>query len=197
MPTDPGFGKALRDGWHPVREADRHERNAPGHRHFGTIPNANEVETEHLTTGQRIADAVASNMGSWRFIVVQSCLLVCWVVFNVAAWIQHWDPYPFILLNLALSFQAAYSAPIIMMSQNRQAAKDRLSAELDYHVNVRAEHEITAINRRLDELSQQQWAPLLEMQRHQMDLLRRLDALTAKLEQAATPGRDVPPGSSG
>jgi uncharacterized membrane protein len=73
-----------------------------------------------LTVGQRIADTVAANMGSWRFIIIQSGILVIWIILNVTAYVQQWDPYPFILLNLALSFQAAYAAPFIMMSQNRQ-----------------------------------------------------------------------------
>ena len=78
-----------------------------------------------LTVGQRIADWVAATMGSWRFIIIQSIILLIWIVLNVTAYIQQWDPYPFILLNLALSFQAAYAAPFIMMSQNRQQDVDR------------------------------------------------------------------------
>ncbi len=73
-----------------------------------------------LTTGQRIADTVAATMGSWKFIIIQSVILLAWIALNITAYIEHWDPYPFILLNLALSFQAAYAAPFIMMSQNRQ-----------------------------------------------------------------------------
>ena len=95
-----------------------------------------------MTLGQRLADRIASIMGSWPFIIVQSILLFFWVTANVIGWVRHWDPYPFILLNLTLSFQAAYAAPIIMMSQNRQEAKDRLRAEHDYEVNVKAELEI-------------------------------------------------------
>jgi uncharacterized membrane protein len=105
----------------------------------------------HLTAGERIADAFAAIMGSWRFIIVQTAMLVVWVALNVIAWIHHWDPYPFILLNLALSFQAAYAAPIIMMSQNRQAAKDRLMAEQDYVINTKAEEEVKAIMHHLEQ----------------------------------------------
>src|SRR5262245_15452399 len=94
------------------------------------------------TIGARIADRVAETVGSWRFIIVQSCILALWIAMNVVAIINHWDPYPFILLNLILSFQAAYTAPIIMMSQNRQADIDRRQAEHDYKVNVKAELEI-------------------------------------------------------
>lgn len=82
----------------------------------------------HLPTniGERIADAVADRVGSWPFILIQSTLLATWIVLNAVAFIAHWDPYPFILLNLMLSFQAAYTGPFVMMSQNRQAAKDRI-----------------------------------------------------------------------
>lgn len=105
-----------------------------------------------LTLGQRIADTVASNMGSWPFIIIQSTILSLWIVLNVTAWIEHWDPYPFILLNLALSFQAAYAAPFIMMSQNRQQDIDRQAAETDYQVNIKAELEIEALHAKIDQL---------------------------------------------
>ena len=114
------------------------------------IINVNKVADERLTTGQRIADGVAATMGSWRFIIVQSCILVAWLILNSIAWIKHWDSYPFILLNLALSFEAAYAAPIIMMSQNRQAAKDRIMAESDYHCNTKGEEETRNIMDHLD-----------------------------------------------
>lgn len=137
-----------------------------------------EVDRAETTSGQRIADTVAVRIGSWPFIIVQSILLLCWLVANSLAWINHWDPYPFILLNLALSFQAAYSAPIIMMSQNRQAAKDRIAAEEDYQVNLRAELEIAAIHARLDDLAGAQWDRLLEIQARQEALLGELRDLT-------------------
>ena len=117
--------------------------------------NVNEVEEDRMTLGQRIADAVANTMGSWRFIIIQSSLLCAWIVLNVTAWISHWDPYPFILLNLALSFQAGYAAPFIMMSQNRQSDKDRLAAEIDHQVNSKAELEVGLLLRRLDDLERQ------------------------------------------
>lgn len=114
--------------------------------------NVNEVEEEQMTLGQRVADKVADTIGSWQFIIIQTIILTIWIILNVTAWVNHWDPYPFILLNLMLSFQAAYSAPVIMMSQNRQASKDRLSAEIDHQVNTKAELEINNLIRRLDEL---------------------------------------------
>jgi uncharacterized membrane protein len=107
--------------------ADKWEQKRLRHSHqHPPLINVNQVLVETLTPGQRVADRLAIVMGSWTFMVVQSIILAAWIALNVLAWMRHWDPYPFILLNLALSFQAAYAAPIIMMSQNRLAAKDRL-----------------------------------------------------------------------
>jgi len=114
--------------------------------------NVNEMEEERLTLGQRVADKVADIIGSWPFIITQSIILTVWIILNITAWINHWDPYPFILLNLTLSFQAAYAGPVIMMSQNRQSSKDRLAAEIDHQVNTKAELEINNLMRRMDEL---------------------------------------------
>jgi len=105
-----------------------------------------------LTAGQRIADIVAETMGSWNFIIIQSLLLAVWIALNVTAFVRQWDPYPFILLNLALSFQAAYAAPFIMMSQNRQQDIDRKSAQSDYQINIKAELEIELLHQKLDQL---------------------------------------------
>ena len=113
--------------------------------HHPPIRNVNEILEEELTFGQRAADWTTKIMGSWRFIIIQSLVLVVWVVLNVVAWTKHWDPYPFILMNLVMSLQAAYTAPIIMMSQNRQAMRDRLDAHNDYLVNQKAEEEVRAI----------------------------------------------------
>ena len=114
--------------------------------------NVNEMDEEQMTFGQRVADKVADTIGSWPFIITQTVILTIWIILNVTAWINHWDPYPFILLNLMLSFQAAYSGPVIMMSQNRQSLKDRLAAEVDHQVNTKAEIEINNLMRRMDEL---------------------------------------------
>jgi uncharacterized membrane protein len=100
--------------------------------------------------GDRVSDWVAATMGSWRFIIIQSVILLVWIILNVTAYVQRWDPYPFILLNLALSFQAAYAAPFIMMSQNRQAAIDRNAAQHDYTINAKAELEIELLHQKLD-----------------------------------------------
>jgi len=113
--------------------------------HHPPIKNVNEAFEKQLTLGQRASDRIANIVGSWPFIIVQSILLTMWVVLNVAAVIRHWDPYPFILMNLFLSMQAAYTAPIIMMSQNRQAERDRLEAHNDYVINQKAEEEIRAL----------------------------------------------------
>jgi uncharacterized membrane protein len=101
---------------------------------------------ETLSIGGRIADSVAKGMGSWSFIIIQTGLVVVWMGLNLIGFIYHWDAYPFILLNLLFSTQAAYAAPIIMMSQNRQNDRDRLHAEEDYKTNVDAKKEIEALS---------------------------------------------------
>jgi len=103
--------------------------------------------------GQLLADQVTRLLGSWPFLVAQTVILALWVAFNVIAWAQHWDPYPFILLNLALSFQAAYAAPVILMSQNRESQIDRQKLEYFYHVNLKSELELELLHHKLDELT--------------------------------------------
>ncbi len=106
------------------------------------IINVNKVADERLTVGQKVADRVASTMGSWRFIIIQGCILTAWIVMNtIQLFFKAFDPYPYILLNLTLSFEAAFAAPFIMISQNRQAEKDRLTAEGDYHCNIKGDEE--------------------------------------------------------
>jgi len=118
---------------------------APFQHKHPPVVNVNQQFAEVCTAGQRVADAFARAIGSWTFIVIQSMLLALWVALNVVAWVKMWDPYPFILLNLMLSFQAAYAAPIIMMSQNRQSQRDRLDARNDYLINLKAEEELRAV----------------------------------------------------
>ena len=116
---------------------------------------------EHAkSTGALVADFVAATVGSWRFIIIQSVILGIWIIFNIVGFIAAWDPYPFILLNLVLSFQAAYAAPIIMMSQNRQGEIDRRHAEHDYRINVKAELEIELLHDKIDLLREQEIAQL-------------------------------------
>ena len=125
--------------------------------------------------GERLADLVAATVGSWRFILVQSALLLAWVAANAAFGAGAWDPYPFILLNLMLSFQAAYTAPIIMMSQNRQADMDRDRAVADYQVNIRAEAEIARLHEKLDLLREKQLLEMTEMLRRALDRIEKLE----------------------
>ncbi|MDX2276121.1 MAG: DUF1003 domain-containing protein [Hyphomonadaceae bacterium] len=111
------------------------------------------------TLGQRMADLVAAAVGSWRFVLIQSALLIAWIIFNAAGGAP-FDPFPFILLNLLLSFQAAYTAPIIMMSQNRQSEIDRKRAIEDYDVNCKAEIEIETLHEKIDLLREREIAEL-------------------------------------
>lgn len=126
------------------------------------------------TFGQRVADSVAAMMGSWTFIIIQSVVLAIWIVVNVIAWVSHWDPYPFILLNLALSFQAAYAAPFIMISQNRQAERDRHQADEDYRTNVEAEQRIEELQQHLAAIEMNVLNRILEI------LEKRLPDLTVR-----------------
>ena len=128
---------------------------------------------EQLTLGQRVADRVASTMGSWTFIIIQSAVLAVWITLNVTAYVQRWDPYPFILLNLALSFQAAYAAPFIMMAQNRQQDIDRKEAQRDHEVNIKAELEIELLHQKIDELREKEVLYLTEAIRDLAVLLRK------------------------
>ncbi len=154
------------------------------HRH-PPVRNVNKLDEEVFTRGQRIADTLAAVMGSWAFIIIQSIILAFWIALNVFAYMNHWDPYPFILLNLALSFQGAYAAPIIMMSQNRQAARDRLMAEQDYIVNIKAEDEVKSI-----------MAHLEQQDEVMIDILRRIETqhevIMGRLEMTPSDGKSPP-----
>jgi uncharacterized membrane protein len=102
--------------------------------------------------GQRLADSVATGMGSWRFIIIQTIIVAIWMILNIVAYVDHWDPYPYILLNLLFSTQAAYAAPIIMMAQNRQSQRDRAQADDDYRTNCEAKEEIEELQKRLKDI---------------------------------------------
>jgi len=120
------------------------------HDHPAVI-DVNQVADQQLTVGQKVADKVAATMGSWKFIITQSCILAVWIVLNsIQLFFKPFDAYPFILLNLTLSFEAAFAAPFIMISQNRQAQKDRIMAESDYHCNTKGEEETRHIMEHLD-----------------------------------------------
>src|SRR5258707_347754 len=144
--------------------------------------NVAEEFEEHLSFGQRIADRVAATMGSWTFIIIQSTILLAWIVLNIAAYMDHWDPYQFILLNLGLSFQAAYDAPIIMMSQNRQAVKARMQRKNDYEIDMKSELEIMQLHEKFNDLRDNYWADRVQMQQRQIVMLERIIAENCKQE---------------
>src|SRR5476649_2627245 len=108
--------------------------------------------TDSLAFGQRLADKVANGMGSWRFIIWQTIIVIVWMTLNVIAFKYRWDAYPFILLNLVFSTQAAYAAPIIMMAQNRQNERDRIQADSDFDTNKKAKEEIEELQKRLNDI---------------------------------------------
>ena len=141
--------------------------------------NTVQEHDETKTFGQRAADAVAKFGGSWTFIILFGVVLVCWVILNsviLANYNKAFDPYPYILLNLFLSMLASIQAPIILMSQNRQAELDRINAEHDYEVNLKAELEIMLLHEKVDLLREGQWGELLAIQKQQLQLLSDLIA---------------------
>jgi len=125
--------------------------------------NWHEKHVETLGFGSRLADSVAKEMGSWRFIVLQTVLVILWMGLNIVGFFYHWDVYPFILLNLLFSTQAAYAAPIIMMSQNRQSERDRLQAQADYQTNIEAKQEIEALTIILNKLDVEKLDKIIAM----------------------------------
>jgi uncharacterized membrane protein len=138
-----------------------------------------------LSIGQKVADRVAATMGSWNFIIIQTTILCFWIILNVTAFIQKWDPYPFILLNLALSFQAAYAAPFIMMSQNRQQDIDRKEAENDHQINIKAELEIELLHQKVDNLRENEVLLLTKAIADLTELLRGRDGAPSPAPQGA------------
>ncbi len=158
---------------HAQRVAQHISRRQPIAHHPAALP------ALPPTRGQRAADAVTAFGGSWRFVGLFAAVMVLWVGLNMLLLSAHgntFDPYPFILLNLFLSMLAAVQAPIILMSQNRQSEKDRITATHDYEVNLKAELEIMLLHDKLDGLRQQQWSELLALQTEQMRLLSALVA---------------------
>lgn len=116
---------------------------------------------QRLTVGQKIADKITRVMGSWSFIIAQTIIIIVWIAVNLTAYINHWDPYPFILLNLLFSTQAAYSAPIIMMAQNRQNQRDRVQAKSDYETNRAAKREIEDLQKSLSRIENEKLNKIL------------------------------------
>jgi uncharacterized membrane protein len=159
-----GALRSLRDEEKRVLERIRH--------HGRAARNVDLSFDQQMTVGDRMADRLAELAGSWSFILIFLGLILVWVVLNATQLIFHaFDPYPFILLNLFLSLLAGIQAPVIMMSQNRQEARDRLRAENDYEVNLKAELEIEQLHQKMDDLREQQWQDLLRIQEHQIELL--------------------------
>ena len=118
---------------------------------------------ETLTYGQKVADAVANGMGSWKFIIWQTGFVIAWMILNIVGFMYHWDVYPFILLNLIFSTQAAYAAPIIMMAQNRQSERDRLQAQDDYTCNLEAKEEIESLQIQLNKIETEKLDKIIAM----------------------------------
>ena len=155
------------------------ERHVARHITERTPISTNVVQdlSKQMTFGQKMADKVASFGGSWTFISIFMGVMVVWILLNSFILLKlnsSFDPYPYILLNLVLSMLAAIQAPIILMSQNRQAYKDRLSAEHDYEVNLKAELEIIGLHEKIDSLREKQWGELISIQQEQLKLLRQL-----------------------
>ncbi len=138
---------------------------------------ARSTVLKNSSRGDKIADVVTNIVGSWRFIIIQSCLLTIWIILNITAWIVHWDPYPFILLNLALSFQAAYATPFILMSQNRQSTIDRENAQQDLDCDIKAEMEIELLHQKLDSLIIKEIADLYLLVHTQSEIITRIEKL--------------------
>ncbi len=137
--------------------------------------NLNAEYDSQLTLGQRLADKIADFGGSWRFIGIFALVLLLWVIVNTTFFLRRpFDPYPYIFLNLVLSCLAAIQAPVIMMSQNRQEEKDRLRADYDYKVNLKAELEIRHLHEKIDHLLNSQWQRLLEIQEIQTELMEEV-----------------------
>jgi uncharacterized membrane protein len=146
--------------------------------HRGKVSrNTNEDFDQRQTFGQKVADKVASFGGSWTFIIVFISFLTLWIIWNSYIFFNRpeaFDPYPYILMNLFLSMTAAIQAPIILMSQNRQSAKDRLDAAHDYEVNLKAELEIIGLHEKIDDLRETKWQELIETQQKQIEILTAL-----------------------
>lgn len=130
---------------------------------MGKIEDWHQKHRESLGFGSRLADSVAKGMGSWTFIIIQTVLVILWMGLNLIGFIYHWDAYPFILLNLVFSTQAAYAAPIIMMSQNRQNDRDRIQAQADYRTNIDAKLEIEALAIKLKSLEVNKLDKIIKM----------------------------------
>ena len=144
---------------------------------------------EELSFGDVVADRLTREIGSWRFIGIYLVLLLVWMGVNTLAWVRHWDPYPFIFLNLVLSFQGAFAAPVILMSQNRQEERDRLEEQRDHAINLQAEREVADIQARLEDLGRASLEAITALRQEQAATNEKLDAiLAAQSERNASGG---------
>jgi uncharacterized membrane protein len=153
------------------------------------VQNVNEVVDEKLTLGQKVADGVANVMGSWRFIISQATIMIIWITLNVVGWFYHFDVYPFVLLNLAMSAQAAFATPLIMMSQNRQAEKDRLTAQNDYLTDCKGEEEIRHIMEHLDHQDELILQIVKRLEEQHQAMLARLTELDPEMARKISEAR--------
>jgi uncharacterized membrane protein len=161
----------------------------PGFKHdHPPIVNVNEEIDEHLTLGQRVADGVANVMGSWRFIITQAAIMIIWITLNLVGWFYHWDVYPFVLLNLAMSAQAAFATPLIMMSQNRQAEKDRLTAQNDYLTDCKGEEEIRHIMEHLHHQDDLILQVVQRLEAQHLEMLEQVRQLSPELARRIETG---------
>lgn len=144
---------------------------------------------ERLSFGDVVADRLTREIGSWRFIGIYLVLLLVWMGVNTLAWVRHWDPYPFIFLNLVLSFQGAFAAPVILMSQNRQEERDRLEEQRDHAINLQAEREVADIQARLEDLGRASLEAITALRQEQAATNEKLDAILAAQSVRNTSGR--------
>lgn len=172
----------VREEWQTLAAAER-RLSAAEHRALEallrrthTVRNVNELEAEQQTPGKRLADQVAQYLGSWPFVILQVAVLGAWLTLNEERWTHHWDGYPFDTLNLGLTFLAAFAAPILLMTQNRQQEKTSLVAEQDFQSDLRQELEITTLRALTEEI--------LAVHREQREILGRLDELTREVHHA-------------
>ncbi|MGV0101673.1 DUF1003 domain-containing protein [Nostoc sp. DSM 114160] len=135
---------------------------------------APDASIEQLTPGQQLADKLANHVGSWKFLICQSTILAGWVGMNLTPGVPHWDNSPFIMLNLVFSFASAYTAPIVLMSQNRQSDTDRRSAEIDHQVNLKASQNIELLHHKLDELHSQRLNELTQIIKDQQQIINEM-----------------------
>jgi uncharacterized membrane protein len=181
LPADPAAANALQGLEARIAKLGELERRILS-RVLHREPVARDINLElevRMTLGERMADRLARFGGSWSFLACFGAVLLAWIGWNVE-WPASFDPYPFILLNLALSCIAAMQAPVILMSQNRMSERDRVNARHDYEVNLKAEMEIMGLHGKLDDLQQREWSRLLEIQERQLETLARIErALSA------------------